>query len=264
MFAKDEPQTGAETVPSSKPTIQAGHTDANKTANQSTPSVAIKSTESDAPVVDKIKFDWYQNSSSVNVSLFIKNAPKDKVNVQFDPRSVSVSFPLPTGSDFIYDFDPLAHTIDVNGSSFKVFGTKIELVLKKVGDIKWQTLLGSDAAHSKDDKTTSTLTTEVAQKGLGIEAPPVYPTSSKSGPKQWDSIIKDEVAEMEKNENENDPNAFFRTIFAQADPDTKRAMMKSYTESNGTALSTNWEETSKKKFDTNPPDGMEAKSWAGR
>ena len=38
-------------------------------------------------------------------------------------------------------------------------------------------------------------------------------------------------------------------------------MMKSYTESNGTSLSTNWEEVSKGKVETLPPDGMEAKAW---
>ena len=38
-------------------------------------------------------------------------------------------------------------------------------------------------------------------------------------------------------------------------------MMKSYTESNGTALSTNWEEVSKGKVETSPPTGMEARKW---
>jgi suppressor of G2 allele of SKP1 len=38
-------------------------------------------------------------------------------------------------------------------------------------------------------------------------------------------------------------------------------MMKSFSESNGTALSTNWEEVKKAKVETNPPDGLEAKKW---
>ena len=58
-------------------------------------------------------------------------------------------------------------------------------------------------------------------------------------------------------------DGFFKKLFKDADPDTKRAMMKSYQESNGTALSTNWAEVSKKTTETSPPDGMEAKKWGG-
>jgi suppressor of G2 allele of SKP1 len=38
-------------------------------------------------------------------------------------------------------------------------------------------------------------------------------------------------------------------------------MMKSYQESNGTSLSTVWDEVGKKKVETSPPEGMEAKAW---
>lgn len=56
-------------------------------------------------------------------------------------------------------------------------------------------------------------------------------------------------------------HGFFKKLYKDADPDTKRAMMKSYTESNGTALSTNWADVKKKPVETNPPEGVEAKSW---
>lgn len=41
---------------------------------------------------------------------------------------------------------------------------------------------------------------------------------------------------------------FFQHLFAGADDDTRRAMMKSYVESNGTSLSTNWDEVKSKDF----------------
>lgn len=208
-------------------------------------------TSNSEPVTDKIKFDWYQNSNGISISLFIKNAPKDLVVVKFNETSVSVSFPLPSGSDFFYEFSPLAGSIDPKASTFRVFGTKIEFNLVKANTAKWTALLGEGAANLKDDRSANLVTAEEAQKVL----------SSNIGSKKWDKIVQDEVAELEKEENENDPNAFFKTIFSNADPDTQRAMMKSYTESNGTALSTSWEDASKRTFETSPPDGLEARKW---
>lgn len=86
---------------------------------------------------------------------------------------------------------------------------------------------------------------------------PAYPTSSKRGPTNWDSIGDDE-----KEEKEGDVNAFFKEIYKDADEDTRRAMMKSYVESNGTALSTSWTEVKDKKYETMPPEGAEAKKWS--
>ncbi|PNH05200.1 Protein SGT1 B [Tetrabaena socialis] len=56
-------------------------------------------------------------------------------------------------------------------------------------------------------------------------------------------------------------NNFFKKIFSQGDEDTQRAMMKSFVESNGTVLSTNWNEVGKKKVDCTPPEGMEVHKY---
>lgn len=160
-----------------------------------------------------------------------------------------------TGSEFVYDFDPFYGKIDPKTSTFNVFGTKIELNLVKQSEGKWEKLLGADATHGDDQ--VNKLTNEMAKEGLGL----TYPTSSKSGPKNWDQITSSEVKNIEDQERDNDPNAFFRVLYENSDPETQRAMIKSYTESNGTALSTNWSEVSKKKTEVSPPDGMEAKYW---
>lgn len=56
-------------------------------------------------------------------------------------------------------------------------------------------------------------------------------------------------------------NGFFQKIFGDADEDTKRAMMKSYSESGGTTLSTNWDEVGKAPVEVKPPTGSEWKKW---
>ncbi|KAI0123344.1 SGS domain-containing protein [Xylariales sp. AK1849] len=88
------------------------------------------------------------------------------------------------------------------------------------------------------------------------DSAPVYPTSSKSGPKDWDAVKLDD-----DDDSKEDVEDFFKKLYKDADPDTRRAMMKSYTQSNGTSLSTNWAEAGKKDYETEPPDSMEAKTW---
>ncbi|GAP91390.1 putative cs domain-containing protein [Rosellinia necatrix] len=89
---------------------------------------------------------------------------------------------------------------------------------------------------------------------------PAYPTSSKKGPKNWDNIDEDDGDDKDDDKN-GDVNDFFRQIYKDADPDTRRAMMKSFQESNGTSLSTSWADAKSKTYKTQPPDGVEAKKW---
>ncbi|KAI1199189.1 SGS domain-containing protein [Nemania serpens] len=96
-----------------------------------------------------------------------------------------------------------------------------------------------------------------AEKAVPASAP-AYPTSSKKGAKNWDKIDDGDNEDTEKNA---DVNSFFQQIYKDSDEDTKRAMMKSFIESNGTALSTSWNDAKSKTYQTQPPDGVEAKKW---
>lgn len=57
-------------------------------------------------------------------------------------------------------------------------------------------------------------------------------------------------------------NAMFKKIFDNATEDGKKAMLKSFVESSGTCLSTNWGEVSKKKVDIVPPEGTTPKKFS--
>lgn len=115
------------------------------------------------------------------------------------------------------------------------------------------------AEKGKDKEETSPSQAPAAPNSTSsTSTAPAYPTSSKSGPKNWDKLAGD----AGEDEEEGDPvNFFFKNLYKDADPDTRRAMMKSYVESNGTALSTNWEQVKQGKVETSPPEGMTAKKW---
>ena len=241
------------------------------------------STQSVQTPADKIRADWYQSSDTVTITLLAKGIPKDQAHVKIEESLLEITFPLKEGSDFDFTLDPLYSKIDPNASSFKIMSTKAEFILKKATPgLKWASLerTGPVASHeeiasnhaSGDDLNKELPSTKTTNSG------PAYPTSSKSGPKNWDKVAADLTKKPKKTEGDGDDDkdaepalddefegdavdGFFKKLFKDADPDTKRAMMKSYQESNGTALSTNWAEVSKKTTETSPPDGMEAKKW---
>lgn len=61
--------------------------------------------------------------------------------------------------------------------------------------------------------------------------------------KDWSKIqIEDDSDDDLNSEN---PDDFFKALYADADDDTRRAMMKSFVESGGTSLSTDWDKVEK-------------------
>ncbi|CAE6202892.1 unnamed protein product [Arabidopsis arenosa] len=88
---------------------------------------------------------------------------------------------------------------------------------------------------------------------------PVYPSSKPA--KDWDKL-EAEVKKQEKDEKlDGDAamNKFFSDIYSSVDEDMRRAMNKSFAQSNGTVLSTNWKEVGTKKVESTMD--MELKKW---
>ncbi|PLB43128.1 SGT1 and CS domain protein [Aspergillus steynii IBT 23096] len=233
-----------------------------------------------APSVDKVRHEWYQSNECVVVTLYVKGVPKDKASVQFTSDSAAIGFPLPSGADYDFTLDPLFAPIDPSASKVSVMSTKIELSLRKqLAGQKWNALEAVSTDFKLADRQAA------VSSAPSSSAAPTYPSSSRQGPKDWDKVAStltekktkagdkgkkkatgdgtaDPKNDKEGNESDGadsdyeggDPvDSFFKKLYAGADPDTRRAMIKSYVESQGTSLSTNWNEVGQGKVEARPP-----------
>ncbi|XP_053563929.1 protein SGT1 homolog [Bombina bombina] len=194
----------------------------------------------------KYKHDWYQTESQVIITIMIKNVQKNDVHIQFSEKELNANVNLPSGENYNLKMC-LLHSIIPDHSTFKVFSTKIEIKMKKAEALRWEKLEGEADSHIKQFTPDSVLK---------------YPSSSKYT-KNWDKIVV-EIKEDEKNEKlEGDAalNELFQQIYSDGTDEVKRAMNKSFMESGGTVLSTNWTDVGKRKVDVNPPDDMEWKKF---
>lgn len=78
--------------------------------------------------------------------------------------------------------------------------------------------------------------------------------------KNWDAIID----EFEKEEEQSQGiNELFKQIYDAGNEDVRRAMNKSFQESAGTVLSTNWSNVAEKKVEPKPPSDNDGKCSIG-
>lgn len=149
--------------------------------------------------------------------------------------------------------------------------TKVEVSLrKKQPGRKWAAL---ERTVDEDSVVVPAVSGTHPSSDRSSGNAPAYPTSSRKGVKDWDKVAsslgekkgKEKSSSKEGDDAEADSDTseyggdqvdgFFKKLYSNADPDTQRAMVKSFYESEGTALNTNWSEVGKKKVDVHPPSG---------
>ncbi|XP_044304190.1 protein SGT1 homolog isoform X2 [Varanus komodoensis] len=197
----------------------------------------------------KIKYDWYQTESHVIITIMIKNAKKDEVHVHFSEKELNASVNLSSDEDYNLKLH-LLHSIVPEQSTFRVLSTKIEIKMKKPEAVRWEKLEGHESSPQRK------------QFAPVPDSTLLYPSSSHYT-RNWDKLVV-EIKEEEKNEKlEGDAalNKLFQQIYSDGTDEVKRAMNKSFMESGGTVLSTNWSDVGKRKVEVNPPDDMEWKKF---
>ncbi|XP_057478725.1 protein SGT1 homolog B-like isoform X2 [Actinidia eriantha] len=196
------------------------------------------------------KHSFYQKPEEVVVTIFAKGVPSKNVIIDFGEQILSVAIDVPGENK--YHFQPrLFGKIVPSKCTFAVLSTKIEIRLVKADAINWPSL----------EYNQEVAVPQRVNVSLGSQRP-TYP-SSKPRTKDWDKLeaqVKKEEKE-EKLDGDAALNKLFGDIYKNADEDMRRAMVKSFVESNGTVLSTNWQDVGSKKIEGSPPDGMELKKW---
>ncbi|KAL9994085.1 putative CS domain, SGS domain, HSP20-like chaperone, tetratricopeptide repeat-containing [Helianthus debilis subsp. tardiflorus] len=201
------------------------------------------------PAKPKYRHEFYQKPEEVVVTIFAKGIPANSVSVNYGEQILSVTIDVP-GED-PYTFQPrLFGKIVPAKCRYDVLSTKVEIRLAKAESIHWTSL----------EFVNNSLVVRQSNVSTAIQRPS-YPSSKPT--KDWDKL-EAQVKREEKDEKlDGDAalNKFFRDIYKDADDDTRRAMRKSFVESSGTVLSTNWKEVGSKVVEGTPPDGMEMKKW---
>ncbi|KAK1409119.1 hypothetical protein QVD17_35644 [Tagetes erecta] len=149
--------------------------------------------------------EFYQKPDEVVVMIL----PANNVSVSYGEQILSVTIDVPGAGEDSYNFQP------------RLFGKIVPTKCRY------------------DDFGNNSLVVQRSNFSTGTQRP-AYPSSRPT--KDWDKL-EAQVKKEEKDEKlDGDAalNKFFRDIYKDADEDTRRAMRKSFVESNGTMLLTNW------------------------
>ncbi|KAI9744267.1 MAG: hypothetical protein M1818_002419 [Claussenomyces sp. TS43310] len=281
VTSKETPQKHAEAADGAATAASASAPTLNGAKAPQNPASKLPAGSDAQTPKEKIRNEWFQSNSKITITIFAKNVPKDQAEVEIGVHSLDVRFPTATGSTYDYTVTPLFAKVDVSQSSYSITPNKIEISLHKAAEgTKWPALEGTETEAVATTPDALPIPPSNASGTAAASKVPAYPSSSRKGVKDWDAVATDALKEAkakdqssgtedadarndvdEEDEGGDAVNSFFQKLYKDADPDTKRAMMKSFVESNGTALSTNWTEVGQKTVETNPPDGVVAKKW---
>ncbi|KAG5480462.1 hypothetical protein GH5_06063 [Leishmania sp. Ghana 2012 LV757] len=206
------------------------------------------------PFTGQVRMEWYQSAEQIHFTFYVKDRTEDDVVVTKTTTSLEVTIRLDdNGREYSCSFDPLFAELTGDAAFISVRTMKVEVSVAKAQPYQWPTLERKVGAEG----TVVVPTSGTPESALPASAKDLKYPNSKG--KDW-SALKLEVEDDTKPEGEAALNKLFQQIYGDGSDEQRRAMIKSFTESGGTVLSTNWDDVKKKKVEAQPPKGMEAKT----
>ncbi|KEG05450.1 phosphatase-like protein [Trypanosoma grayi] len=206
------------------------------------------------PFDGAVRFEWFQSPAQLTLTFYVRDRQEGDVRVEAAAQSLLVSIRLDAaGREYQHNVDRLYSPLAAGAPVVHVRPMKVEVVLKKASESQWPALQAPDgdvALPLAEAPATEAARLPPTAKELS------YPNSRG---KDWSAVQLDD--EDPKPEGEQALNALFQQIYGNGTDEQRRAMMKSFLESNGTVLSTNWEDVGRREVTAEPPTGMEAKPY---
>ena len=245
-----------------KPIVEEVDMPIQKTNTGSRPIASESSALSGSNSTQAPKYQYYQDSVWMKIQIIESKLSAETCFVSITEDSLSVSV-LKNGTTYTVIHGDLYDKILVDRCRTLYKEDKVLIKLKKAEESEWHSLLDDKKKKKSLPKIEVTGGEENREEATKPKSMP-RPYASE---KDWDAIDRDlkQQEENEKPEGEEALNALFKQIYANANEDTRRAMVKSMQTSGGTVLSTNWNEVKQADYEKErvAPKGMEWKNYEG-
>jgi len=174
----------------------------------------------------KIREHWGQEKGKIVLTMYQKKLVRKDVSVECTADSISVLLSLPDGSQYSRNVE-LVDKIKPNELRWTVSPYKVQVFAPKENPLRvWKTYTQSEEQPKKKNIIFNRWSME----------------KEKAVNKEYEIALKED-------EKANALDGLFKKIYKDAPPETRRAMNKSYQTSNGTVLSTNWDDVKNKDYE---------------
>ncbi|KAL9261417.1 SGT1 homolog A-like protein [Drosera capensis] len=196
----------------------------------------------------KFRHEHYEKLEEVVIDIFAKSVPAESVSVQFSEEILVVRIEIPGEDPFNLNLRLFGKIIP-SKSRYSILKTKLEIRLAKAEALYWKSLTSPEEKSVEQMMNTSSAHSSYKPRNF------------------WDKLEAELMEEVEKTDimlGKAGVRKALQGIYGDLTEDGRKAMRKSFVESNGTVLSTSWEAVSEEKVELSNANRFEGKGDATR